>query len=179
MILDPEKIVKKLLLPDTARVADLGAGTGAFTVAAAKCVPAGKVYSIDLQGELLAEIMNKMSEMRLQNVEIIAGDLEEVGGTKLRDSSVDAVILANTLFQIAKKEVLVQEVKRIMKNGGKLLLVDWIPGTPGIPPLGQNVFSPEKNSELFTGAGFVLAQEIPVGEYHYGIIFTINNKQKI
>ena len=173
MILDPEKIVKKLLLPDTAYVADLGAGTGAFTIATAKCVPAGRVYSIDIQGELLAEIMNKMSELRLQNVEIIAGDLEDIGGTKLRDRAVDAVILANTLFQIAKKDILVQEVKRIMKKGAKLLLVDWIPGTQGIPPLGKNVFSSEKNSELFTGAGFAVDQEIPVGEYHYGTIFIL------
>ena len=52
------------------------------------------------------------------------GHVEKIGGTKLRDESVDAVIAANLCFQIENKNDFVLELKRILKPKGKLLLVD-------------------------------------------------------
>src|SRR3989344_1449802 len=67
-----------------------------------------------------------------------AGTVEEGGGHTLREHALDAAILANCLFQIASEHQagLVAEIQRILKSGGKLLVVDWAGsyGGGGPPP---------------------------------------------
>jgi len=172
MPLDPEYLVKELLLPETAHVADLGAGSGAFTLAAAKRALAGKVYAIEIQRGLLPLVLSKAIENNLKNIEVIVGDIEKYGGTQLRDSSIDAVILANTLFQAEHKELLASEARRILKLGGKLLLVDWAEGASGIGPSKDSIVPHEVALELFRSSGFELLRELPVGTHHYGMILT-------
>jgi len=174
MILDPDALVKKLLLADTACIADLGAGSGIFTIAAARCARNGTVYSIDIQSGLLPLIIKNVDARGINNVEVIVGDIEEVGGTKLKDSAVDAVILANTLFQAREKRNLVKEIQRILKPGGKLLLVDWAQGPFGVGPRREEIVSPETTLKLFSEEGFSLKEEVPAGEHHYGMIFLKN-----
>lgn len=170
MLLDPEYLVKELLLSETAQVADLGAGSGAFTFAAAKRAFSGKVYAIEIQRGLLSFILSKADENDLKNIEVVVGNIEKYGGTLLKDSSMDAVILANTLFQTEYKELLASEVKRILKLEGKLLLVDWSEGTSGIGPSKDSIVSREVALELFRNVGFELLRELPVGTHHYGMI---------
>ena len=67
-------------------VADLGAGSGHYTLAAAKKVgESGRVYAIEVQKDLLTRIKNLAQTEHINNVEVIWGDVENRGGTKLKD----------------------------------------------------------------------------------------------
>jgi ubiquinone/menaquinone biosynthesis C-methylase UbiE len=171
MFSDPQKNISELGVSTGMKVADLGAGSGFYTIEAAKKVgTAGMVYIIDIQQELLNRIKKSASLIGLNNIEEIWGDIEKIGGTKLREALVDRAILSNTLFQIPaiNRDNLALETKRILKSGGKLLVVEWVEDSP----LGPKDTIPKSLTEgLFQKAGFIIEKNFEAGDHHYGIIF--------
>jgi len=171
MFSNPEKVVDQLGLLPTMHVADLGAGIGTYSLKIAKAVLAGKVYAVDVQKDLLVKLKNSANQAKLTNVEIIAGDIEHLSGTHLKESSVDMAVAANVVFQLSNKKSFVQEVKRILKKGGRVLLVDWSDSFGGIGPQPEHVFTEHKAKELFQAEGFAFERKISAGDHHYGLIF--------
>jgi ubiquinone/menaquinone biosynthesis C-methylase UbiE len=84
----------------------------------------------------------------------------------------DAVILSNTLFQLEHKEDAVAEIKRIIKSGGKLLVVDWAGAYGGMGPAPHHVVTEHQAEELFIRGGFYKAKDFRAGPHHYAIVFT-------
>lgn len=150
-------------------VVDIGAGSGYYTIEIAKKVGSGgRVYAIDVQRDILERIKNSGATLGLRNIEVIWANAEKIGGTKLRESCADRVILSNVLFQIEKPEDLALELRRILKPNGKLLVVDWG---------GQGAMSPKKivpaatAQLLFEKAHFILEESFDAGDHHYGLVF--------
>lgn len=170
MFTDPVKNLKAFDLRENMIVADLGAGSGFYTIPVAKIVPMGKVYAIEIQQDFLTTIRNKTTEAHLNNVECLLGDIEKIGGTKIKDGIVDAVIASNVLFQVENKNKFIKETKRILKPGGKLLLIDWSDNLPGIGPGIDKVIPKNKAREIFENENFVWQRDIDAGMHHYGII---------
>src|SRR3990167_6478376 len=104
MFTDPVKNLKSFGIKENDIVADLGAGTGFYSIAAGHIAKRGKVYAVEIIKDYLATIKEKVKEARVDNVEILWGDIGVLGGTKLRDGIIDAVIASNVLFQIDDKE---------------------------------------------------------------------------
>lgn len=168
MFTDPVKNLKAFGLREDSIVADLGAGTGYYSIALGTLVPKGKVYAVELQKDFLDTVKRKVSELRLNNVEIILGNAEKLGGTKLGDGAVDAVIASNILFQVEDKEKFIEEIKRILKPKGRVLLIDWSESSI----MNGTAIIPKDNArEMFEKKGFVSEREIDAGAHHYGIIF--------
>ncbi len=172
MFSDPEKNVKQFGLREGMHVADLGAGSGYYSMAAARIVGAsGKVYAVEIQQEVLHTIKKNAVNEGVLNIEIVWGDVERPGGTKLKDGSMDAVILSNILFQTEDRNQLVKETQRIVKTGGKVLLVDWSDSFGNMGPIDEHVVREHKARELFEKFDFTFKQTIDAGSHHYGMIF--------
>jgi len=155
MFSDPEKNVAQLALSERAVVADFGAGTGAYSFAAARKVgDFGKVYAIEVQKDLATRLKNEARNQGLSNIEVIWGDIEENNGTKLADGVADVAIVANILFQVEDEEGLVKEVKRIVRSGGKVLVVDWKDSFGGTGPVPEAIVRADVASRLFEVEGF-------------------------
>ncbi len=174
MFTDPVKNLKQLGLRDDMIVADLGAGTGFYSIAAARIVERGKVYAIEIVKDYIITIKNKAQDAHLNNVECFWGNIEQIGGTKIKDGIVDAIIASNILFQVEDKEKFILEIKRILKVDGKVLLVDWTETSP-VGPNKERCISKEKALTLFSKKGFILEREIDAGEHHYGMILINKN----
>lgn len=170
MFTDPVKNLRTLGLTEAMIVADLGAGTGFYSLAAAPIVPKGKVYAVEIQREYLMAIKSKARDRRLGNIEYLWGDIERRGGTKLRDEIVDAVIASNVLFQVENKDRFIDEARRILRAGGRLLVVDWHHDSP-LHPHKKATISKDKAREMFESKGFAFEREIDAGEHQYGMIF--------
>src|SRR3989339_85866 len=155
MFTDPVKNLKAFGLREDMVVADLGAGSGFYTIPLAEMVPRGKVYAIEIQRDFLTTIRNKANDARLSNVECFLGDVEKMGGTKLKDKIVDAVIASNILFQVENKDKFTEEIKRILKPDGRVLLVDWSSGSSSIGPSLDKIVPKNKAREMFERKGFV------------------------
>ncbi len=170
---DPKSNVLQMGLREGMKVADIGAGTGHLTVSASHVVgDSGRVYAIDVQEEVLKHLKETLRRGHLFNVETIWGNVEKKGGTKLREESVDGVILSNVLFQLEHKDAAIQEIKRILKPGGKLLVVDWAGSYDGIGPAPDHVVPEHAAEELFISGGFYKAKDFRAGPHHYAILFT-------
>jgi ubiquinone/menaquinone biosynthesis C-methylase UbiE len=169
MFSDPGTNLAKLGLSEGMKVVDLGAGSGFYSYEAAKRVgSSGRVYSVDVQKDLLERLRSTGAAQGLRNIEVIWGNIEKIGGTKLKEGLADRVVASNLLFQISNKDDFVLEIKRILKQYGKLLLVDWSEASP----IGPKNFVPSLAAQsLFEKAGFKLEQTFSAGEHHYGMIF--------
>ena len=154
-------------------VGDFGAGAGHYARAAAGIVgQGGKVYAIDVQEDVLKHLKLNSQAHHQSIIETIWGDIEKPGGTHLHDGTLDAVILANTLFQIEDRDALLAEIKRVLKPGGKLLVIDWAGSYGGIGPAPEHVV-PEHDAEaLFINGGFHKVKSFRGGSHHYAVIFT-------
>jgi ubiquinone/menaquinone biosynthesis C-methylase UbiE len=171
MFSDPKRVIEQFMIGEGSRVADLGAGSGAYALAAAQATgPDGLVYAVEVQKDLLPRIQNSAKALGLRNVEVIWADAEPFGGTKLRDGSVDAAIAANILFQVEDRDAFAQEAKRILKPRGKLLLVDWSGSFGGAGPEPAAVVSAGDGRKLFERFGFAHERDIAAGAHHWGMV---------
>lgn len=170
---DPQKNVSHLELREGMQVADFGAGSGHYVTALSRMVhEGGRVYAIDIQKELLRRIKNLSREERAENIEVLWGDVEEEGGSKLPPESVDAVVLSNMLFQAGHRHAVIKEAARVLKAGGKVLFIDWADSFGGLGPRPEDVVKKESAKTLFEEAGFKAERELSeVGDHHYGFIF--------
>ena len=168
MFTDPVKNLKAFGLKENAIVADLGAGTGFYAVLAGKMVPRGKVYAVEISKDYLSLIKHKANEAHVHNIEIIQGDVEKRGGTKIKDGIADDVIASNVLFQVADRDNFLFEINRILKPKGRVLLIDW--SESPLVHAGRTI-SKNKAREIFEKKGFTYDREINAGSHHYGMIF--------
>lgn len=169
MFSDPVANIAKLGVNDGMKVVDIGAGSGFYSIEAAKKVGVnGRIYAVDVQKDLLDHIRSNGNALGLRNIEAVWGNAEKVGGTKLRESIADRVIVSNVLFQIERFDDFVLEIKRLLKPNGKVMVVDWSELSPISPKV---IVAAAKVQILFEKAGFKLEQSFNAGDHHYGLIF--------
>lgn len=169
MFANPEKNIARLDIRDGMKVADIGSGSGFYTFEAARRAGLnGRVYAVEILKDLLDRTKNVARTNGLSNIEAVWGDVEKIGGTKLRDVSVDRVIASNILSQIETKDDFCLEIKRILKPDGKVLLIDWSERSPLSP---KNLVSAPMAQAYFEKAGFTISQNFDAGDHHYGILF--------
>jgi len=169
MFSDPAVNLAKLGLNDGMKVVDIGAGSGFYTLEAARRVgSSGRVYAIDVEKNLLERIRTTGAGNGLRNIEVIWANAEKVGGTKLREALADRVIASNILFQLEKPDDFALELKRILKPGGKAMVIDWSEISSVGP---RTVFPQMKARTLFEKNGFKLDQSFSAGDHHYGLVF--------
>lgn len=172
MFKDPERVLDQFVLGPGRVVADFGSGSGAYAFAASRRVgDTGKVYAIDIQKDLIQKIKNAAKAARLLNIEIYWGDIEKRGGTGLRDESVDSVIISNVLFQVDDKAGVVREAHRILKQGGRALVVDWSEAGRLLGPPRDLLFGTEEARTLFENNHFIFERAINAGAHYYGLVF--------
>lgn len=172
MFSQPEKNIEQFSVDPGMKVADFGSGAGFYSLALAKAVgKTGKVFAIDVQQELLTKLKNEAFKNNIDNIEIIWGDIDEPGGSKLLDQTVDRVLVANTLFQTDDKDTVASEAYRVLKNKGTVLLIDWTDSFGGLGPHKARIVTPEQGRTIFEKAGFSYLREIRAGDHHYGMIF--------
>lgn len=168
---NPEDNIKALGIYEGMVIADLGAGTGAYTLPLAEKVgETGRVYAVEVQKDLLTNIKNEATTRGLKNIELLWGDIERMGGTKIKDGTCDAVVISNVLFLTEDKPGLLRETSRILKIGGKLLLIDWSDSFNNLGPSPAMVVTKDSARTLLEAEGFVLKNELPADAYHYGFI---------
>ena len=103
-------------------VADIGAGSGWFTVRAAKRVGGdGQVYAVDINPEAIRYIGTRAQKERLQNVKTI---LSKTDDPLLPAKSVDAVLLLKTYHEVATPVALLQNLRAALRPGAKVGIID-------------------------------------------------------
>ncbi len=169
--LDPSQILPYADLARGSVIADFGCGNGFYPVAAAKIAGEnGQVYAVDIKDEALGATMSAAKHAGLKNIYVIKYNLENPG-VPIKENSCDAAILAGILHLSKLQKNILRETYRVLKSGGKAIVIEWkkepLPFGPGI----NSRISPQESSGLFAAAGFTLKGEIPADAFHYAQVF--------
>ena len=169
--LNVEKIVGELNIAPNETIADFGAGHGFFTIAFAKRVgPSGQVFAVDVLPTALESIRSQAKIEGLFNIKIIWGNLEKPNGSTLPAGVCDAVMIANVLFQAPDKQALLDEAKRVLKDNGRLAVIEWKPYI-AVGPKKESRLSESELKQLILSKGFSELKAVDAGTHHYGFIF--------
>ena len=167
--LNPEEILDQLNLKEDMVAAEFGCGSGNFVIALAKRLNEGIVYGLDIQEAPLSALKSRAILENINNVHLIRCDLEKPKGSTLPNSSLDLVLIPNVFFQSEDKNAIMLEAKRILKNNGELVIIEWLPQATQGPVEGR--ISAEEMKKITEKIGFKMEKEINTGKYHYGLVF--------
>ncbi len=123
-----EAVVDAVSLEEGDSVADIGAGTGLYTLLFAEAVgPSGRVYAEDIEPLFLDLINRRAADLGLDNITAILGRKNSV---TLPENSVDVVFIADTYHYFDDREAIMKTIYEALKPGGALVLVEFdiIPG---------------------------------------------------
>lgn len=174
-LIDPHKIFERAGLKSGMRVADLGCGrTGHFVFVAARAVgDSGVVYAVDIIKEVLESIKGRIKTEGFDNVQIIWSDIESEGKTPIPAESLDVCFFVNVLSQLKERVSALKEAKRLLKPGGKIVLVDWAKKIGPLGPEEENMIKKETVNSLSNVCGLTIIEDGAAGDYHF---FTIIKK---
>ncbi len=173
-LMNPEEVIKEIDIKSGMIVADFGCGAGYFTIPIAKLVKnSGKVFAVDVLKSALGSVISKAKLFGLLNIETLRANVEIVGGSKIKDGSVDLVILANILFQCNDYDSVINEAKRITRENGKIVIIDWIPDKVPLGPKFERCLSEEDVKKLSIRNGLKIIKKLNTNSRHYGMIFSV------
>lgn len=118
-------IFAALSVTDGSRIADLGAGEGWLTTRLARRVgPTGRVFASDVSTEALERLGETIARDSLRNVELV---LAEDDDPRLPHGTLDGVVILNAYHEMDQRVAVLDGVKRALRPGGVLVIVDNIP----------------------------------------------------
>ena len=172
-LMNPDDIIKKMNITSGMIIADFGCGAGYFTIPIAKLVTnSGKVYAVDVLNSALESVLSKAKIYGLLNIEAVRANIETIGGSNIKDRSVDLAVLANILFQCNDYDSVIGEAKRIIKDNGKIIIIDWIPDKVPLGPKFEHCLSEEDIKKLSIKNGLKIIKNLNTGNKHYGMVFS-------
>ena len=164
--LNPSTVLDVLDLKESFIAADFGSGSGGWVIPLAKRLKEGKVYAIDILEEPLSALKSKVRLEKILNIETVKSDVERT--SKLLSNSCDLVLMTNLFFEVDEKKKVMEEGKRVLKKGGKLLIVDWKEDSPLGP---EKKVSISEIKKIAKEVNLKLEKEFKAGLYHWGLIF--------
>ena len=136
---------------DSRVIVEIGAGTGMFAAAFSELAPHATVYATDIEDAML-------EWMRLNRPQVAEGRIvairSEESHVPLADGIADVVFMINLHHELAEPDAMYAEARRLLKPGGRLLVVDWaLKETPKGPPAAVRA-SVSRLAEYLHDAGF-------------------------
>ena len=112
-------------------VADIGAGTGYFTLRMARRVgPEGKVYGTDIQPEMLEKLRANAAREKLTNVETVLGGETD---PKLPAGKLDLVLMVDVYHELSRPQEMLRGIRAALKPDGRLVLLEYRKEDPAVP----------------------------------------------
>jgi ubiquinone/menaquinone biosynthesis C-methylase UbiE len=167
----PDEVLRALALRPGEAVADIGSGSGYFTVRLAGGVgTGGRVYAVDVDPEMVRHLNRRLRDSGLDNVRSVLADLDD---PLLPDASVDRFFICDTWHHIGDQAKYLGLMKKMLRPGGQVVMIDFKKEeTPMGPPLGMRIAREDLLRQM-QAAGFILAAEHTFLPYQYFLVFRV------
>jgi predicted methyltransferase len=162
----PHEVIQALALKPDAAVADIGAGTGYFSVRLARMVPNGRVYAVDIEPDMVEHLAERAKREQLNNMSAIGGK----PGSASLPKKVDVVLLVDVYHHLEGRERYFRELGNSLNPGGRIAIIDFRMESPMGPPQSARVEPARVKDEMKT-AGYALAQEHAFLPNQYFLVF--------
>ena len=150
----PDRVIAALGVKRGQSVADIGSGTGYFTIRLAKSPAAPKVYASDIEPAMVTYVRERTAKEGLSNVIAV----EAAADTPNLPEPVDLALIVDTYHHIGNREAYFRKLAKSLKPGGRVAIIDFKLDSPEGPPR-EFRFPPEKFEAEMAAAGYKLAAQ--------------------
>jgi precorrin-6B methylase 2 len=169
----PSKAIAALGIAPGAVVADVGAGSGYYTVRLAQVVgPTGRVVATDLQPGMLDLIRAKVERQGLTNVTLVQGRADD---PTLPAASFDLIVLVDVYHELASPQIFVRKLREALKPGGRLVLIEFRLEDPRVPIREVHKMSVSQVRQELGADGFQIDRVIDVLPWQHIIVLKAGN----
>src|SRR5215813_6536764 len=165
----PDAVIHALKLKEGQVVADIGAGSGYFTVRLARAVgQKGQVFAVDIDEGMLGYLRQRLAQEKIANVQVMQVPPHD---PLLIDGSLDLAFICNTYHHLEDREVYLRKLRKALKPDGRLAIVDFYKrdGIPVGPPMSMRLGEETVEKEL-QEAGLKITEKLTFLPYQYILI---------
>lgn len=162
----PDEVIKALKIGPTDKIADIGAGTGYFSLRIAETYPAATVYAADVAPGMVEYLKRQTAKKSLANHKpvTIPADKPELPGL------VDVVLIVDTYHHIDDRITYFEALRKQLLPNGRVAIIDFTAESPEGPPAEYRM-SKDRVQDEMRKAGYALDQDMQLLPYQYFLIF--------
>jgi SAM-dependent methyltransferase len=165
----PDEVIKALNLKEGDTVADIGAGSGYFSIRFARAVGAsGRVFAVDTSPDMVLHMNRRIRDLNLANMITV---LSAPDDPLLPDKSIDLFFICNTWHHIQNRAGYLSLMKKMLRQGGRVAMIDYLKKTLPVGPPPQMKIAREDLIREMESGGFGLSREHSFLPHQYFLIF--------
>ena len=166
----PHEVMEALAVAEGEVIADIGAGSGYFSVRLAHHVgKAGRVYAVDVSADMIGHLHRRVRDMELLNVSPILAPPDD----PLLPEPVDRFLIVDVWHHIENQPAYLEKMKARLKPGGQVVMIDFQKRElPVGPPVGMKIAREDLIAQMEAN-GFRLAKEHTFLPYQYFLVFEV------
>jgi len=162
----PHEVIRALALKPDAVIADIGSGTGYFSVRLANMVPKGRVYGVDVELDMVRYLAERAKREKRDNLIAVAG----ASGDPRLPEKADLILMVDVFHHIEDRGPYFSKLRASLKPGGRVAIIDFRVDSPEGPPKAARI-APDRVIAELKGAGYVLAREHRFLPNQYFLVF--------
>jgi len=162
----PHDVIQALALKPDAIVADIGAGTGYFSMRFAHMLPQGRVYGVDIEPDMVKYLSDRAKREGLKNVTAVAG---KPGDPRLPEKA-DLIVFVDVYHHVEERDRYFRHLQKSLKPGGRVAVIDFRMDSPVGPPQSARI-APDRVKAELKRAGYALTQEHAFLPNQYFLVF--------
>jgi ubiquinone/menaquinone biosynthesis C-methylase UbiE len=167
----PSRAIRALDLKAGMVVADVGAGSGYYTVRLAREVgPQGRVYATDIQPGMLTLLKRRLADERIENVTDVLGAPDD---PRLPAASIDLALMVDVYHELASPQVFLRRLGDALKPDGRLVLVEFRKEDPTVPILEVHKMSVAEVKVELEAEGYRIDRVIDVLPWQHIIVLRV------
>jgi len=165
---EPARAIEALDIKPGMTVADIGAGSGYYTVRLARKVGAdGKVYATDIQVGMLSIIQRRAAMEKLTNIVPVLGAADD---PKLPAGSVDLALMVDVYHELAAPQAFVRRLREALKPDGRLVLIEFRKEDPRVPIKEEHKMSVAEVRQELSADGYAIDRVVDVLPWQHIIV---------
>ncbi|MEW6323036.1 MAG: methyltransferase domain-containing protein [Acidobacteriota bacterium] len=162
----PDRVIAALGLRADSTVADIGAGTGYFSLRLAHAVPRGTVFAVDVEPAMLEHIRTRATGAHVANIVTVLAAADSPNLPK----PVDVVLIVNTYHHLPSRPAYFRNLRSFLAPGGAVAIIDLKKNAPSGPPV-EFRFEPAQIAAEMAEAGYRLAATHDFLPYQHFLVF--------